>query len=101
VQRLLAHRWPGNVRELSHAVERGILLADGSEIQALDLCLPSEEPAAPALGEMTLEAGERFLITRALERSGNNVSQAAQELGISRSSLYRRLERHGIALPER
>jgi DNA-binding NtrC family response regulator len=101
VQRLLAHRWPGNVRELSHAVERGILLADGSEIQAFDLCLPSDEPAAPALGEMTLEAGERFLIMRALERSGNNVSQAAQELGISRSSLYRRLERHGIALPER
>jgi len=101
VQRIIAHRWPGNVRELSHAVERGVLLADGSEIKADDLCLPVDEPTEHAAPEMTLETCERFLITRAIERSQGNVSQAAQELGISRAALYRRLERHGIHLPER
>ena len=101
LERLLAHRWPGNVRELSHAVERGVLLAEGRVVRAVDLCLPPADPPELGLTDMTLEAGERFLITRALERSGANVSHAAQELGISRASLYRRLERHGIARPER
>jgi len=101
LERLLEHRWPGNVRELSHAVERGVLLAEGSVVRAVDLCLPPATSPELGLTEMTLEAGERFLITRAIERSGGNVSHAAQELGISRASLYRRLERHGIPLPER
>jgi DNA-binding NtrC family response regulator len=101
LQRLLQHRWPGNVRELSHALERGVLLADGSEVKVVDLCLPAAEASEHVLSEMTLDAGERFLITRSLERSGGNVSQAAQELGISRSALYRRLERHGIVPSER
>jgi DNA-binding NtrC family response regulator len=101
LQRILEHRWPGNVRELGHAIERGVLLAEGSVVRAHDLCLPAGSPPEHALSELTLEAGERFLVSRALERSGGNVSQAAQELGISRASLYRRLERHGITLPER
>jgi DNA-binding NtrC family response regulator len=101
LERLLEHRWPGNVRELSHAIERGVLLAEGSLVRAVDLCLPAAGPPEPALSELTLEAGERFLVARAMERSGGNVSQAAEELGISRASLYRRLERHGIPLPER
>jgi DNA-binding NtrC family response regulator len=101
LERLLEHRWPGNVRELAHAIERGVLLAEGSVVRAGDLCLPPGRPQDHALSEMTLEAGERFLVARAMERSGGNVSQAAQELGISRASLYRRLERHGIVVPER
>ncbi|MEY2932082.1 MAG: hypothetical protein RL033_2831 [Pseudomonadota bacterium] len=101
LQRLLGHHWPGNVRELGHAIERGVLLADGTLVTEADLCLPVASAATPMLGELTLEAGERLLVTRALERSQGNISQAAQELGISRAALYRRLERHGISVAER
>jgi DNA-binding NtrC family response regulator len=101
LQRLLGHHWPGNVRELGHAIERGVLLADGTVVMEADLCLPVASAAAPLLGELTLEAGERLLVKRALERSQGNISQAAQELGISRAALYRRLERHGIQVAER
>ncbi len=101
LQRLLAHHWPGNVRELAHAIERGVLLAEGTLVTEADLCLPASSAAAPLAAELTLEAGERLLVTRALERSQGNISQAAQELGISRAALYRRLERHGIPVPER
>jgi DNA-binding NtrC family response regulator len=94
---LLAHPWPGNVRELDHAVERGTLLGRGGWVQAQDLGL---QPAAPAtaaqrLEDMTLEEVEKVFIQKALARYGN-VSQAAQALGLSRSALYRRIEKYGL-----
>jgi DNA-binding NtrC family response regulator len=88
------HGWPGNVRELDHAVERAVLLARGSRIGAPDLALDGA-PAARGLEEMTLEEVEEHLIKKALDRYGGNVSQAATALGLSRSALYRRLEKHG------
>ncbi|HVS01600.1 MAG TPA: sigma-54 dependent transcriptional regulator [Thermoanaerobaculia bacterium] len=93
---LLRYPWPGNVRELDHAVERGVLLARGERIAAADLGL---EPLAGPVGSiesMTLEEVEGHLIRKALERCGGNVSQAADELGLSRSALYRRLEKFGL-----
>jgi DNA-binding NtrC family response regulator len=98
LEALLAHPWPGNVRELDHAVERGVLMAAGDRVRARDLGL---QPAAGAPGATTLEAlpleeVERVLIQKALARYGGNVSQAAQALGLSRSALYRRLEKHGL-----
>jgi DNA-binding NtrC family response regulator len=97
MQALLSHSWPGNVRELEHAVERSVLMAAGSEIQATDLALrrPEEAGAAPRLEDMSLEEVESLLIRKTMERFGGNVSQAARALGLSRSALYRRLERHG------
>ena len=88
------HSWPGNVRELDHAVERAVLLARGSRVTAVDLGLEGA-PAARGLEEMTLEEVEEHLIKKALDRYGGNVSQAASALGLSRSALYRRLEKHG------
>jgi len=88
------HSWPGNVRELDHAVERAVLLARGPRITALDLGLDGA-PAARGLEEMTLEEVEEHLIKKALDRYGGNVSHAAAALGLSRSALYRRLEKHG------
>jgi DNA-binding NtrC family response regulator len=93
---LLAYTWPGNVRELAHAIERATLLSGGHEVTAVDLSFRPASDAAPKLDEMSLEEVERALITKALARHEGNVSLAAQALGLSRSALYRRLQRHGL-----
>ncbi len=91
-----AHSWPGNVRELSHAIERAVLMAAGTEILGADLGLGQGQPAAPALEEMSLEDVERYLIQRTLSRFGGNARQACEALGLSRSAFYRRLEKYGL-----
>lgn len=96
MQQLLANPWPGNVRELDHTIERAVLLADGQEIDAPDLRLATPGDGAARLDQMTLEEVERVLVQKALTRAGGNVSEAAKSLGLSRSALYRRLERHGL-----
>ena len=93
---LLAHPWPGNVRELDHVLERAVLMARGESLEAGDLGLRVAASGAPALEQMTLDEVERVLIQKALARHGGNVSDAAKTLGLSRSALYRRLERHGL-----
>jgi DNA-binding NtrC family response regulator len=95
---LLSYEWPGNVRELDHAVERAVLLSHGSEIQAHDLALaPTAGLAvAPPGGPRSLDELEREAIRQALARHDGNVSVAAKALGLSRSALYRRLQRHGL-----
>ncbi len=95
-QALGAHSWPGNVRELSHVVERAVLMAAQSEITVQDLRLAAVSTASSALEDMPLEAAERHLIESALARADGNVQDAAKALGLSRSALYRRLEKHGI-----
>lgn len=93
---LLAHPWPGNVRELDHVLERAVLMARGPVLEAGELGLRAVSGAAPTLEQMTLDEVERVLIQKALARHGGNVSEAAKTLGLSRSALYRRLERHGL-----
>ncbi len=97
LQEMLAHAWPGNVRELEHAIERSVLLARGRLVGVADLGLrPAAATASAAIESLTLEEVERLLIQRALQRHSGNVSEAAKTLGLSRSALYRRLERHGL-----
>jgi DNA-binding NtrC family response regulator len=97
VQALLEHGWPGNIRELDHAVERAVLMADGPLIPVEALALrPSRDGASRRLDDMSLEEVEAFLIRKALDRFDRNVSAAAQALGLSRSALYRRLQRYGL-----
>ena len=91
---LLGHTWPGNVRELQHAVERSVLMARGSRIEASDLGLRRRADGSVLHDELTLDEAERLLIEKALERYQGNVSRAAEALGLSRSALYRRLQRH-------
>jgi DNA-binding NtrC family response regulator len=93
---LLAHPWPGNVRELSHVVERAVLMADGGVVKAADLGVQPASGTPSRLEDMTLEEAERLLIKKALERYAGNVSDAARGLGLSRSALYRRLEKYGL-----
>jgi DNA-binding NtrC family response regulator len=92
---LLAHPWPGNVRELEHAVERAVLVTREPRVGAADLGLRTPAGAA-ALDQLTLDEVERVLIQKALGRCAGNVSEAAKTLGLSRSALYRRIERHGL-----
>jgi DNA-binding NtrC family response regulator len=92
---LRLHPWPGNVRELAHAVERAVLLARGDRITAQDLGLQTRTDAAGP-DEMTLEEAERTFIRKVLARHGGNVLAAAEQLGMSRSALYRRIQHHGL-----
>lgn len=93
---MLRHLWPGNVRELRHAVERAVLLADGSTIDVEHLGLRQAPEGSLSLENMGLDEAERILIRKALTRNRGNVSRAADDLGLSRSALYRRLKRHGL-----
>jgi len=91
------HPWPGNVRELDHAVERGVLLSPGPSVRAADLGLRAQTAGAAAkLEEMSLDEVEKYLIQRTLSRHEGNVSQAAKALGLSRSAMYRRLQKHQL-----
>jgi DNA-binding NtrC family response regulator len=89
------YAWPGNVRELDHAVERGVLMAPGKVIRAPDLGL-NAAAAAPRIEEMSIEEVEAFLIKKTLARCDGNARKAAEELGLSRSAFYRRLEKYGL-----
>jgi DNA-binding NtrC family response regulator len=97
MQALLDHSWQGNVRELSHVIERAVLMARGAEVAVADLALrPASREGATRIEDMSLEEVECFLIKKALQRAGGNVSHAADALGLSRSALYRRLQRYGL-----
>ena len=95
---LREHLWPGNVRELDHVVERAVLMSSGNLVTAFDLALESTPDArmSARLEEMSLEDAERLLIKKALARFDGNANRAAEALGLSRSALYRRLQKYGL-----
>jgi len=96
VKALVEHPWPGNVRELDHAIERGVLMAQDDQIRVADLGLRAAAEGSSRLEEMSLEDVECVLIKKSLARFDGNVSRAAEALGLSRSALYRRLQRFGL-----
>lgn len=99
VEAIQAHRWPGNVRELEHVLERSVLLAQSAQITEADLGLTPVAAARPGQtvqASFNLEDNERELIRRALDACQNNVVDAARVLGLSRSGLYRRLQKFGM-----
>jgi DNA-binding NtrC family response regulator len=96
LQIIIKHGWPGNVRELDHAIERAVLMASGAVLAPRDLGLQSGKEASRRLEDMSLEEVEGFLIQRTLAQCDGNVSRAAEKLGLSRSALYRRLQRFGL-----
>lgn len=100
LQTLLKHPWPGNVRELSHVIERAVLLSQGTRITPADLALTPQGGATLRLEDLTLEEVERALIGKALARYEHNISHAANALGLSRTALYRRLEKYGLSAPK-
>jgi DNA-binding NtrC family response regulator len=96
IQAMQEHPWQGNVRELNHVVERAVLMTTVNCVRASDLALRPGTAPPGRLEEMSLEEVEEFLIKKALARFGGNVSHAAGALGLSRSALYRRLQRFGL-----
>jgi DNA-binding NtrC family response regulator len=96
MQALTDNSWQGNVRELNHVVERAVLMAQETQVRSGDLALRAGRDASPRLEDMSIEDVEAFLIKKALARYGGNVSHAANALGLSRSALYRRLQRYGL-----
>jgi two-component system, NtrC family, response regulator HydG len=95
---LRKHNWPGNVRELQHAVERAVIMSDSSTL------LPEDFPLAPgappgdtlAIDKYNLDTVEEVVIRKALARHNGNISHAAEELGLTRASLYRRIQKHDL-----
>jgi DNA-binding NtrC family response regulator len=96
---LRIHSWPGNVRELDHVIERAVLMSSNSLITAFDLALQNtpEAQVSARLEEMSLEDAEQLLIRKALARFEGNANRAAEALGLSRSALYRRLQKYGLS----
>jgi DNA-binding NtrC family response regulator len=97
-QALETHLWPGNVRELGHAIERAVLMAPAGVVSAADLGLGLQGAAAApgAAEEMSLEQAEKIFIQKVLARHSGDVRKAAEQLGMSRSALYRRLQQFGL-----
>jgi DNA-binding NtrC family response regulator len=97
LQAMLEHSWPGNIRELDHAVERAVLMSDGPRITGDALALKaSREEGGPRIDDMSLEDVEAYLVRKALDRHGRNATAAAEALGLSRSAMYRRMQRLGL-----
>ena len=105
IEKMESYSWPGNVRELQHTVERAVILSDASTLQPSDLMFsaPSDDDVDAERGEamlaletFDLEDVEREVIRKALSKHGGNISRAAEALGLTRKSLYRRIEKYGL-----
>jgi DNA-binding NtrC family response regulator len=98
---LASYDWPGNIRALRHAAERAVILSDGGPLTVDDFSIRRTEhipvqAAANSGADLNLERAERQMIERALQKHSYNISLAANELGLTRASLYRRMEKHGL-----
>ncbi len=100
LDKLRLYPWPGNVRELQHTMERAVIMAEGDTLEASDLQFSAgaapEGDWAPEAASLDLEAVERAVIRKAMSKHGGNISRAAEELGLSRAALYRRIEKYGL-----
>ena len=103
LEALIAHDWPGNVRALRHAAERAVILAANGAFTVVDFSLSRSAPpreattTPPAVGsDLNLERAERQMVEQALKKHSYNISLAAAELGLTRASLYRRMDKHGL-----
>lgn len=100
MSRLNKHNWPGNIRELQHAIERAVILSNSSVLQPDDfnfnINTNKESEQQLNLEQFNLEEVEKIIIRRVLKKYNGNITQAASELGLTRSSLYRRLEKYGL-----
>jgi DNA-binding NtrC family response regulator len=98
LKKLQNYKWPGNIRELRHTLERAIILAEDAMLQPSDFLFPESEKEVEGVvfDNYNLEDVEKTVIRKALSKYEGNVSHAAKELGLTRTSLYRRMEKYGI-----
>lgn len=96
-EHLQRHHWPGNVRELQHAIERAVIMNESGYFSVSDFqFLSSDNSSNTSFDNYNLEIVEAWAIKKAIKKHGGNISHAAKELGLSRGSLYRRMQRYGI-----
>ncbi|MGD8535492.1 MAG: sigma-54 dependent transcriptional regulator [Candidatus Aminicenantes bacterium] len=98
IKRVEKYPWPGNVRELQHAIERAVIMSDSTALQPSDFFFPSTGTKEDGMvfDDFNLEEIEKMVIRKALSKHAGNISHAAKELGLSRTSLYRRFEKYGL-----
>lgn len=100
VEVLKVHSWPGNVREIQHTIERGVIMSDGKQINVNDFNLSTvpvfKTGGMDVFDSLNLNEIEKILVQKALEKYEGNISKAAKELGLTRSALYRRLEKFNL-----
>lgn len=98
MSRLEKYHWPGNIRELQHAIERAIIMSEHEVLQPSDFFFNQEDPAGPdlQLESFNLEEVEKIVIRKAIRKHAGNITHAAHELGLTRTSLYRRIEKYGL-----
>ncbi|MBP7850131.1 MAG: sigma-54-dependent Fis family transcriptional regulator [Lentimicrobiaceae bacterium] len=99
LRRLEKHNWPGNIRELQHAVERAVIMSESNVLEPHDFFLsnPDDDKDDSFMpSNFNLEETERMLVRKVIDKHGGNISKAAKELGLTRASLYRRIEKYGL-----
>ena len=98
MQKLQHYNWPGNIRELQHAIERAIILSENKELQPSDFFFSAGAQTELEIGfeSYNLEEIEKNIIRKVLSKYEGNVTKAAKELGLTRTSLYRRMEKFGF-----
>jgi len=96
IHKLKEYAWPGNVRELQHAMEKAVILCDGTELQADDFYLRKQEKKSPKLANMSLEDAEKMLIENSIAKNNGNMSAVATELGITRPTLYSKIKKYEL-----
>ncbi|MEE9461143.1 MAG: sigma-54 dependent transcriptional regulator [Bacteroidales bacterium] len=98
IKTLNQYHWPGNVRELQHAIERAIIMSDGTQLEGEDFLLsaPNKKFGELELDTYNLEDIEKSIINKVLKQHQGNITQAASDLGLTRTSLYRRMEKYDI-----
>jgi DNA-binding NtrC family response regulator len=96
ITKLKKYAWPGNVRELQHAIERAVIMADSATLQESDFLFSRKGSDAPASDTLNLDEVEKAAVAKAIQLHNGNISKAAEELGLTRASLYRRMEKYGL-----
>jgi DNA-binding NtrC family response regulator len=98
IKRFENYQWPGNVRELQHAIERGVIMSESDELQPSDFFFTSSanKDETFVLNDYNLENVEKAVIQKVLREHNGNITKAAKELGLTRTSLYRRMEKFGL-----
>jgi DNA-binding NtrC family response regulator len=96
MDKLKRYAWPGNIRELQHAIERAVIMTDSAVLQETDFLLSRSLTTGPMNNTLNLDEVEKAAIAKALQMHNGNISKAADELGLTRASLYRRMEKYGL-----
>ena len=98
IHKLEKHSWPGNVRELQHSVERAVIMSESTILKPGDFLLTAEtgDSEQVVFDDYNLEEVEKMVLRKALKKHEGNISKAAEELGLTRASLYRRMDKYGL-----